>query len=254
MRFASLGSGSRGNAHVVEADGSRVMLDCGFHPRECERRLGRLGLQPADLAGIVVTHEHDDHVGHALPFAERHGLRVWLTYGTWRAVRGDELPPAWVRLIDSHEAFCVGELEVLAFPVPHDAREPVQYVFGDGMERIGVLTDIGAPTRHVIEMLSGCAALVLECNHDAQMLSRGPYPGWLKSRISGVFGHLANEAAATLLAAIDTSRLRHIIAAHLSETNNAPELARAALAGALGCGTDWIGIAEQETGFGWRDV
>ena len=254
MRFASLGSGSGGNALVAEAGATRVMLDCGFAVEETERRLARLGLAPGDLAGILVTHEHGDHVDGAIPLARRHGLGVWMTHGTFRASpRGI---PAGVRIttVDSHSAFAVGDLEVQPFPVPHDAREPVQYVLSDGARRLGVLTDLGAPTRHVEATLSGCEALVLECNHDPDLLASGPYPGWLKSRIGGPFGHLANAAAAALLAAIDRSRLRHVIAAHLSAQNNRPELARAALAGALGCAPDWIGVADQATGFGWRDV
>jgi phosphoribosyl 1,2-cyclic phosphodiesterase len=254
VRFASLGSGSGGNALVVEAGASRVMVDCGFSVDETERRLARLGLAPAHLAGIVVTHEHGDHAEGAVPFARRHGLRVWLTHGTLQAALNGCAPDAVVNVIDSHAAFAVGALEVAPFPVPHDAREPVQLVLGDGARRLGVLTDIGTSTRHVEAMLSGCDALVLECNHDTQLLAEGPYPGWLKARIGGPFGHLANAAAGELLAAIDRSKLRHVIAAHLSETNNRPELARAALAGALGCAAEWIGVAEQASGFGWRDL
>jgi phosphoribosyl 1,2-cyclic phosphodiesterase len=252
VRFASLGSGSGGNALVVEAGASRIMVDCGFSVDETERRLARLGLAAGDLAGIVVTHEHGDHADGAIPFARRHGLRVWSTHGTLRAaVPGAELD-AGVTVIDSHTPFAVGDLEVTPFPVPHDAREPVQFVLGDGARRLGVLTDIGAPTRHVEAMLSGCDALVLECNHDERMLADGPYPAWLKARVGGPFGHLANGAAASFLAALDRSRLQHVIAAHLSEKNNLPELARAALAGALGCAPEWIGVAEQTDGFGWR--
>jgi phosphoribosyl 1,2-cyclic phosphodiesterase len=253
VRFASLGSGSGGNALVVEAGASRVMVDCGFSVDETERRLARLGLAPASLAGIVVTHEHGDHADGAIPFARRHGLRVWMTHGTLRATL-DGAPDAVVTVIDSHAAFAVGALEVAPFPVPHDAREPVQLVLGDGARRLGVLTDIGTSTRHVEAMLSGCDALVLECNHDGQLLADGPYPGWLKARIAGPFGHLANAAAAELLGAIDGSKLRHVIAAHLSESNNRPELARAALAGALGCAADWIGVADQADGFDWREI
>jgi phosphoribosyl 1,2-cyclic phosphodiesterase len=254
MRFAALGSGSAGNALVVEAGASRLMLDCGFAVEETERRLARLGLAPADLAGIVVTHEHSDHLDGALPFARRHGLGVWMTHGTFRAAEHGAGAGVRITTVEGHAAFAVGALEVQPFPVPHDAREPVQYVFSDGERRLGVLTDIGAPTRHVEAMLSGCDALVLECNHDSQMLAAGPYPGWLKKRIGGPFGHLANAAAAALLAAIDRSKLRHVVAAHLSERNNHPELARAALAGALGCAPDWIGISRQASGFGWREL
>jgi phosphoribosyl 1,2-cyclic phosphodiesterase len=254
MRFASLGSGSGGNALVVEAGTTRVMVDCGFPIEETERRLARLGLAAADLAGVLVTHEHGDHADGALPFARRHGLRVWMTHGTSRAVCDGEAQDAALTVIDSNAPFAVGEIEVAPFPVPHDAREPVQFVLGDGARRIGVLTDLGTSTRHVEAMLSGCDALVLECNHDERMLADGRYPGWLKARIAGPFGHLANAAAAGLLAALDRSRLRHVVAAHLSEANNRPELARAALAGALGCAADWIGIAEQAAGLDWRSL
>jgi phosphoribosyl 1,2-cyclic phosphodiesterase len=252
MRFASLGSGSGGNALVVEAGSTRVLVDCGFSVEETERRLARLGLAAGDLAGILVTHEHGDHADGAVAFARRHGIGVWMTHGTLRATVDAGGPDAQVTVIQSDAPFALGGLEVSPFPVPHDAREPVQFVLGDGARRIGVLTDIGAPTRHVEAMLSGCDALVLECNHDEQMLAQGRYPGWLKARIAGPFGHLANAAAAALLAALDRSQLRHVIAAHLSESNNRPELARAALAGALGCEPSWVGVAGQADGFGWR--
>jgi phosphoribosyl 1,2-cyclic phosphodiesterase len=254
MRFAALGSGSAGNGLVVEAGKTRLMLDCGFAVEETERRLARLALAPGDLAGIVVTHEHGDHLDGAIPFARRHRLPVWMTHGTFRAATGSAGAGVRVTVVEGHGAFAVGDLLVQPFPVPHDAREPVQYVFSDGDRRLGVLTDIGAPTRHVEATLSGCDALVLECNHDPDLLAAGPYPKWLKRRIAGPFGHLANAAAAALLAAIDRSRLRHVLAAHLSERNNTPELAQAALAGALGCAPGWIGIAGQTDGFGWREL
>ncbi len=254
MRFASLGSGSKGNCLVAEADGTRVLLDCGLSPRETERRLARLGLAPADLHGILVTHEHDDHVGHAYPFAALHGMPVYLTHGTRRAQEAAGKPTDGVtlRLIEGREPFALGGLRVEPFTVPHDAREPVQFVLGDGARRLGVLTDLGAPTAHVEAMLSGCDALVLETNHDLEMLWGGGYPKWLKERISGPFGHLDNGAAGQLLGALDRSRLRHVVAAHLSAQNNRADLAQAALAQALGCAPEWVGVATQEEGFGWR--
>jgi phosphoribosyl 1,2-cyclic phosphodiesterase len=137
--------------------------------------------------------------------------------------------------------------------VPHDAREPVQFVCSDGRWRLGVLTDLGVSTAHVETSLSGCDALVLECNHDVEMLANGDYPYPLKQRIAGKQGHLDNDTAAALLARLDNSRLKHLFAAHLSQHNNRPDLARAALAGALCCAPDWIGIADQHDGFGWRE-
>jgi len=254
MRFASLGSGSEGNALVVEAAGSRLMIDCGFGVRDTAKRLGRLGLAPGDLHAIVVTHEHSDHVGGVAAFAAKHAIPVWLTFGTLASVGERFAGMDRVYGFDSHETFSVGALEVRPFPVPHDAREPVQFVVGDGAARLGVVTDLGTSTPAVERALNGLDALVLECNHDAAMLAEGPYPAQLKARIAGRFGHLANDASAALLAALDTSRLTHIVAAHLSKQNNTPERARAALAGALGCSHDWIGIADQDIGFDWREA
>jgi phosphoribosyl 1,2-cyclic phosphodiesterase len=254
IRFASLGSGSAGNALIVECGRTRLMLDCGMPVREIERRLARIGLAPGDLSGIVVTHEHSDHIDGVLPLAQRFGLKVWMTYGTLRAAVGDALPEVQVTVIDSHAPFAIGEIEVHPYPVPHDAREPVQFLFSDGDVRLGVLTDAGASTPHIVGMLSGCEGLVLECNHDADMLASGPYPGFLKQRIGGPFGHLANHAAAGILEALDRGTLRHIVAAHLSERNNRPELARAALAAVLDCVPDWIGIADQNEGLDWRSL
>jgi len=253
VRFASLGSGSEGNALLVEAGTTRILIDCGFGVRDCITRLARIGVIPESIDAIIVTHEHSDHIGGVAAFAARFGTTVWLTFGTLTTVaeRFAELPS--VRGFDSHDAFAIGDIEVRPFPVPHDAREPVQFVCSDGCRRLGVLTDLGMSTAHVEASLSGCDALVLECNHDPEMLASGDYPYALKARIAGKFGHLDNAAAAALMAKIDTSRLKHVFAAHLSQHNNRPDLARAALAGALNCAPEWIGIADQRLGFEWRE-
>lgn len=253
LRFASLGSGSSGNGLVVERGRTRLLLDCGFTIAETTARLGRLGLAPRDLAAILVTHEHTDHLGGVARFAKRHAIPVHLTRGTALSLPLD-FPASLVRFIDPHAAFAVEEILVDPFPVPHDAREPVQYAFGDGDRRLGVATDLGMSTPHVEEKLTRCDALVLECNHDAAMLAGGSYPRALKDRIAGRYGHLDNDAAAAIVAAIDTTRLKHVLAAHLSKENNRPELARAALAGALGCEESWVGVATQAEGFDWRSA
>jgi len=157
-------------------------------------------------------------------------------------------------LLIGNEKLAVGELEVEPFTVPHDAREPVQFVLSDGDARLGVLTDIGVSTPHVEKTLCGLDALVLECNYDYDMLWAGPYPKWLKERIAGPFGHLDNRESERLLGALDRSKLKHVIGAHLSQQNNTPQLARASLARALGCEEGWVGLASQAGGFDWRDL
>lgn len=252
LRFTSLGSGSSGNALVVDCDGTRVMMDCGFTLADTRLRLERVGLAPGDLAAILVTHEHDDHMGGVARFAKRYAIPVYLTRGTAQWLPPD-FPAVLVRIIESHTAIAIDALSVEPFPVPHDAREPVQYAFSDGDARLGVVTDLGCITQHVVEKLSGCTALVVECNHDLDMLMEGPYPVSLKQRVSGRFGHLDNLGARRLVEALDRGRLRHLIAAHLSKQNNRPQLAVEALSCGANCERDWIGVATQEDGFAWRD-
>jgi phosphoribosyl 1,2-cyclic phosphodiesterase len=254
MRFASLGSGSRGNSLIVDAGDTRLLLDCGFSARSMTARLARLSILPEEISGILVTHEHGDHIGGVFRFSARFGIPVYMTHGTHAAWPQDADAPASCRLIDGQAKFSVDGVEVTPFPVPHDTREPVQFVISDGSRRLGVLTDCGTVTPHVVAVLEGCQSLVLECNHDPGLLAVSDYPAMLKRRIEGNFGHLSNAQAASLLRRIDTRALRHVVAAHLSEQNNRPDLARQALAQALGCEEDWIGVASQENGTGWREI
>lgn len=249
MRFASLGSGSKGNALLVESGRTRVLVDCGFRPREMATRLERLGVAPESVTAVLITHEHADHVGGAAQCAASFGWAIHASHGTAAA---GPLAATTVRRFDSHTSFAIEGLQISPFPVPHDAREPTQFVFGDGAVRLGVLTDAGRVTAHIVDMLKGCAGLVLECNHDLGMLARGRYPPTLKKRIAGDFGHLDNRAAANLLREVAGPHLQQVVAAHLSEENNTAALACAALADALGCAQGWIGVADQEAGCAWR--
>lgn len=255
MRFASLGSGSEGNALLVEASGgtttTRVLLDCGFSAKEVERRLARLDCRAEDLDAIVITHEHTDHIGSALTLARKWSIPLYMSWGTARAVGADEASNVELNVLWGDESVAIGDVSVLPYTVPHDAREPLQYVFSDGACRLGVLTDVGVSTPHITSVLSGCDALVLESNHDVAMLAASRYPPSLKARIGGTHGHLNNDAAAAILASLDRSRLRHLVAAHLSQQNNLPHLAQAALAAALGASAIDVVVATQAEGFYW---
>ena len=255
MRFASLGSGSSGNCMVIEQGKTRLLLDCGFSIREVTTRLTKLGLSPEQITGVLVTHEHDDHAKGAFKLAARYDIPVWLSHGT-RIMSERYLPDITVKInvVDSHSSFAIDNIQINPYAVPHDAREPTQFTFTDGQHKLGVLTDAGSSTPHIEFMLNGCDALVLECNHDLRMLETGPYTWPLKKRVGGRLGHLDNASSAALLARLDNTRLKHIIAAHLSAKNNTPDLAKVALSQALGCELDWIGVADQVEGFAWRSL
>lgn len=253
LRFCSLGSGSSGNATLVEARSgatvTRLLIDCGLSLRELQSRLAGLGLACDDLDGVFVTHEHSDHVGAAAALARRHGLPVWASHGTWWAC-GQDLGPDWRPARDG-EPICLGDLHLLPYTVPHDAREPLQLVLSDGQARLGVLTDAGTHTPYLLERLAGCDALILECNHERDLLQRSRYPAFLKARIGGPQGHLSNDTAQAILRHCRHGRLRHVVAAHLSEENNRPALAAAALAAALEASPQDIVVADATQGFGW---
>ena len=257
IRFCSLGSGSSGNATLVEATNgittTRLLIDAGFSLREVEARLQRFGLGPGDLDAVFVTHEHGDHVGCALALAERYGLAVWMSRGTWRAI-GPAAEPARLAFARDGDRIAVGDIEVMPFTVAHDAVEPLQLRCSDGNSSLGILTDLGSITAHMLDNIACCDALVLECNHDGALLAASRYPASLKARIGGRFGHLSNATAAEILARTTGGRLTHLVAAHLSRENNSPELVKAALAPQRGRHADDLVIADPATGFGWLSI
>ena len=256
LRFRSLASGSSGNATLIEgSDGlhrTRVLVDCGLGLRQLIARLAVEGIGPADLDGIFITHEHGDHIGCAPMLVARYGVPLWTSAGTaqYAAFAGLESAPNLVR---DGQVFAIGGLQLHPFTVPHDAREPLQLRCTDGDRVLGLMTDIGHVTGHALAALAGCHALVLESNHDVELLAQSRYPDFLKRRVGGQHGHLSNVQAAAALGALHHDRLNTVVAAHLSERNNRPELVSRAFAAVLGCGEADVLLAERH-GRGWLDV
>lgn len=256
MRLASLGSGSKGNGTLVRAGDTLVLVDCGFTRRETVRRLAVLGLAPDDLSAVLITHEHGDHVRGAGALARKYRLPLYSSFGTAQAVANR---PAGFHGTDWREvrpgrAFGLGDLRVTPVTVPHDAREPCQYRFGWRNRELGVLTDLGSLTPHVVECYRECDALLLECNHEPELLANGPYPASLKRRVGGNLGHLSNQQAATLLGHCNLDRLQHLVLSHLSEQNNTPQHALAQIHQAVRQGRERVRVASQNHGFDWLEI
>ena len=257
LRFKNLGSGSTGNATVVEGrSGSqvrRLLIDCGFGIRQLQARLAQAQLQIEDLDAVFITHEHSDHIGCALAVALRYRIPVWMSHGTHAALGTPDFD-GMLRVAHDMEAIDLGAFEARPFTVPHDAREPLQLRCSDGAHCLGVLTDLGHASDHVLQQLQGCHALMIESNHDPEMLQASRYPLFLKRRVGGPYGHLANRATADILRAVRHPGLQRVVAAHLSAQNNAPGLAQQALAPALEWPAEAIAVASPTTGTPWLAV
>lgn len=274
LRYKNLSSGSTGNATLVEVSEptgktSRVLVDCGMRLSRLLELLAMADVLPTEIDAIFITHEHSDHIGCVTQLASRYSIPVWASSGTHAALQDmqsklrtkqpthSQLVPGFEALVRIAVDTClieVGGLQLKPFTVPHDAREPLQLTCSDGNTKLGILTDLGHPSRHVIEQLAGCNALLLECNHDSDMLSNSKYPAFLKARVGGDFGHLSNAQAADILRNLMHDKLRHVSAAHLSQQNNHPALAQSAVAEILGCLPDEIFAASPETGTPWMVV
>jgi len=254
LRWRCLGSGSEGNALVIEARAgrfvTRVLVDNGFGPRALAQRLAQAALSIDDLDAVFVSHEHADHAGGVAALLKRRRLPLLCSRGTRAAARLEAPDFDWRPLADG-QVLDLGELRLAPFSVPHDAAEPLQLVASDGDRCFGLLTDIGAATPEVVRALDGLHALQLECNHDLELLMTGAYPAFLKRRIAADAGHLSNGQAAALLAAIDGSRLHTVVAAHLSRSNNRPLLAQQALRRST-CAR--VLVATQDAGLDWVEV
>ncbi|QHI97292.1 MBL fold metallo-hydrolase [Xylophilus rhododendri] len=257
LRFRNLGSGSSGNATLVEGSSglstSRLLIDCGLGIRVLEKRLALAGLAWGDIDALFITHEHSDHIGCAQQVALRHRIPVWMSGGTFQAI-GEPDFDGLLNLAHDLQTVALGGFEFRPFTVPHDAREPLQLRCSDGARHLGVATDLGHVSGHVTAQLQGCHALMLESNHDPELLALSRYPDFLKRRVSGRLGHLANHAAAELARTLRHPGLGCVVAAHLSERNNLPELARAGLAAALEWQPEQIIVADPRHGTDWLPV
>lgn len=260
LRFRSLASGSAGNATLVEArcglQTSRVLIDCGLGQRQLSQRLAAVDRSIEQIDAIFITHEHGDHVGCALQVAARHRIALWMSVGTWQHLE----PRAQTADLDldlhfaaDGDVLALGAVELRPFTVPHDAREPLQLHCSDGDRRLGLLTDLGHASPHALRELAGCHSLLLESNHDPELLAQSSYPEFLKRRIAGSLGHLSNSQAAAALQQLQHPQLKQVVAAHLSERTNRPELARQALAEALQCCAEDILTAGPQ-GLGWLNA
>lgn len=253
LRFKNLGSGSTGNATIVEAAGLvpfRLLVDCGLGIRQLESRLAEAGLKLTDIHAIFITHEHSDHVGCVRPLSLRYRIPVWMSCGTHAAIGSTDFD-GLLRYARDGNVIDLGGLELKPFTVPHDAREPLQITCTDGSTKLAVVTDLGHATPYVLDQLQGCDALVLECNHDSDMLAQSSYPFFLKRRVGGELGHLSNADAAEIAKAVCHAKLKHLVAAHLSRQNNHPALVRQSMSVALDCAEDDIVVADAAHGTQW---
>ena len=232
---------------------TRVLIDCGFGLKHLERKLAEAGVQPTDISAVFITHEHSDHIGCASALARRFKIPVWMSRGTQMAVGTTD----WDGLLNTArdgQSIDLADLQLMPFTVPHDAREPLQLTCTDGNSKLGILTDLGHATPHVMAQLANCGALLIECNHDPDMLAESAYPAFLKKRVGGRHGHLSNQAAADIVKSVWHAGLHTLVAAHLSAQNNRPDLALMALTDALMCSSATIEVADPREGSPWLAV
>lgn len=247
LSVCALASGSRGNSVFVSGGDTSILVDAGLSGIELERRMAAREIAPDTLSAIVVTHEHTDHILSAGVLSRRYNIPVYMNELTCRAASTRLGRVQHMELFQCGRQFVIGDLTINPFSISHDAEDPAGLTLEYASERLGIATDMGIATRLVKEHLSGCSLLYLEANHDPDMLMSGPYPWHLKQRVKGRRGHLSNMDAGELLSEIRTSRLQHVILAHLSEENNTSEKALSAIHEALGSSSPAVSVACQDT-------
>ena len=236
MEYCSLMSGSWGNCHLIEAGGTTILIDAGQSGKRILTNMALAGCsRDTALSAIVVTHAHQDHIAGVGVLARRLRLPVYATEGTWfeMGVIADAIPADQKHIIGCEEKWNIGDICLEAFPTSHDALESVGFVLRHGETALGIATDCGVFTSRMERTLQGMQALILEANHDTEMLKNGSYPYYLKRRIAGIEGHLSNDDAGTALARIAGEKTQQVVLAHLSQENNTREKALASVAGAL---------------------
>lgn len=229
MQFSSIASGSSGNCLFAGNDDTRLLIDTGISKKRIEEGLKSFGVEGRDIDGILVTHEHSDHIQGLGVWSRKYHVPIYATYGTIREIRKcrslGAIDDALFHVIRPDEPFSVGNIQVNPFSIPHDASDPVSFCLQDSTSRIGQVTDLGCFDQYILEALQNCDLLYVEANHDVRMLETGPYPYMLKQRIAGNYGHLCNEAAGRLIGYLNHERLGQVILGHLSKENNFPDLA-----------------------------
>lgn len=251
IQFASIGSGSQGNCSLVRADSTVLMVDCGFTLKKTVERLSGLGIAPETVSAIVVTHEHSDHIKGVGPFARRYKTPVYMTSGTYMSRNYGVIPH--LHLIKNYMPFSIENMSIDPIPVPHDAREPAQFRFRYNALSLGMLTDLGSISDCVLDTFSDCDALLVEANHDLQMLAEGPYPPSLRARVASAWGHLNNRQTAYFLDQINLGRLQHLVLGHISQKNNSMARVKEALQDTVKH-VSTTRYACQDMGFDWLTV
>ncbi|MFC1856002.1 MBL fold metallo-hydrolase, partial [Thermodesulfobacteriota bacterium] len=208
--------------YLLQSEKSKILIDLGLSMKELEARLSLIGVLPNEIDAVLVTHEHNDHVKGVFPFSRRYGTKVYINYPTIKRTI-TKMKKVAVDEFDSAEPFTLNDLKITPFSVSHDAADPVGFAISAGDKKVAIATDLGIVTNLVRTNLMGCDALVIESNHDPDMLMSGPYPWFLKQRVRGREGHLSNEAALELLGDVVCEKTKHVFMAHLSEVNNAEQ-------------------------------
>lgn len=237
MRFCVLGSGSKGNATYVTAQGKGLLIDSGFSGVEVERRLASIGVAAASLSAILLTHEHNDHIRGAAVLARKYGLPLYANAGTANAAAKSLGQVPRIEVFATGNVFMLDEIAIHPFAVSHDTADPVGFVIHSGECSLGYCTDTGKVSKLIRHRLAGCNGLIIECNHDPEMLKNGPYPLPLKQRVRSAQGHLANGEAAGFIVDLLHADLQHVVLAHISETNNDPLLALETVSAAVRSGS-----------------